>query len=160
MSAARSKFTPEFLNRLDEMVVFNTLTKDDIKKIMYMECGKIILRLSAKAGLKLEFSTDALKELLARGYNKKYNARGIRRTIEKEIMTPMARAISSFEAVWGDTVLADYKDEKFIFTSTTQREGDNGLVRIYPEGSIPERPVPLSELQQHKGIASAPHRVL
>jgi ATP-dependent Clp protease ATP-binding subunit ClpA len=146
MSAARAKFTPEFLNRLDEITVFNILSKEDIDKIMHMECAKVEMRLLAKSGIRAEISPAAFRELLDRGYDKKYNARGIRRTIEKEIMTPLARAISSFEVVFGDFIVVDYKD-KFIFTSTKQKEDANGLVRLYPEGSIPAGQLPLSKLQ-------------
>jgi ATP-dependent Clp protease ATP-binding subunit ClpA len=145
MSAARSKFTPEFLNRLDEIVVFNTLTKDNIEKIMHMECDKVKKTLLTKAGIKIDVSPSAFTGLLERGYDKKYNARGIRRTIEKEILTPVARAISSFEAVSGDVIVVDYK-EKFSFTSIKQKESDDGLVRLYPEGSIPKGSLPLPKL--------------
>jgi len=115
MSAARAKFSPEFLNRLDEIVVFNMLDKDAIEKIMHMECNKIKKSLLEKKGTKIEVSPAAFKELLERGFDKKYNARGIRRTLEKEIMTPMARAISSFEVSWGDFIVMNYGDGKFHF---------------------------------------------
>jgi ATP-dependent Clp protease ATP-binding subunit ClpB len=148
MSAARAKFSPEFLNRLDEIVVFNTLDKDAIEKIMHMECAKIKKSLLVKAGTKIEVSPAAFKELLLRGFDKKYNARGIRRTLEKEIMTPMARAISSFEVTWGDFIVMDYRDEKFHFHSmNVQKESPNGLIRLYPASSIPTGQLPLSKLQ-------------
>ena len=148
LSAARSKFTPEFLNRLDEIVVFNTLDKDAIEKIMHMECNKIKKALLEKAGTKIEVSPAAFKELLVRGFDKKYNARGIRRTLEKEIMTPMARAISSYEVTWGDFIIMDYRDGTFHFHAIgVQKESPDGIVRVYPEGSIPKGQLPLSKLQ-------------
>jgi ATP-dependent Clp protease ATP-binding subunit ClpC len=147
LSAARSKFTPEFLNRLDEIVVFNTLTKEDIDKIMHMECAKIKKRMMEKAGTKIEVSPAAFKELLVRGFDKKYNARGIRRTLEREIMTPMARAISSFEIVWGDFIVMDYRDGKFYFHSmNVQKESPSGLIRVYPESSLSKGQLPLPGL--------------
>jgi len=148
LSAARSKFTPEFLNRLDEIVVFNTLDKTAIDKIMHMECAKIKKSLLAKAGTKIEVSPAAYKELLERGFDKKYNARGIRRTLEKEIMTPMARAISSYEITWGDFIVMDYRDGKFHFHAIgVQKESPDGLIRVYPAESLPKRQLPLSKLQ-------------
>jgi ATP-dependent Clp protease ATP-binding subunit ClpA len=147
MSAARAKFSPEFLNRLDEIVVFNTLTKEDIDKIMHMECTKVKARLLIKAGIKLEISPGAFKELLNRGFDKRYNARGIRRTIEKEIMTPLARAISSFELSWDDFVVADFRDDKFWFHAMTQKVSPDGAVRIYPSSSLPQGPISVPPLQ-------------
>lgn len=137
MSAARAKFSPEFLNRLDEIVVFNTLDKESIEKIMHLECYTCKGKLIAKAGVKLEVSPAAFKELLERGFDKKYNARGIRRTLEKEIMTPLARAISSFEVTWGDFLVMDYREGKFYFYSMKQKVGDEGLVRVCTESSVP-----------------------
>ncbi len=147
LSAARSKFTPEFLNRLDEIVVFNALDKDAIDKIMHMECNKIKRNLLHKAGVKIEVSPAAFKELLARGFDKKYNARGIRRTLEKEMMTPMARAISSYEVTWGNFIVMDYRDGKFHFHSmNVQKESPDGLIRVYPESALPTGQLPLSNL--------------
>jgi ATP-dependent Clp protease ATP-binding subunit ClpA len=148
MSAARAKFTPEFLNRLDEIVVFNTLDRDSIEKIMHMECNKIKKSLLEKAGTKIEVSPAAFRELLERGFDKKYNARGIRRTLEKEIMTPMARAISSFEVTWGDFIVMDYRDGKFHFHAIgVQKASPDGSIRIYPSESLPKGQLPLQKLQ-------------
>ena len=148
MSAARAKFTPEFLNRLDEIVVFNMLSKCDIERIMHLEFTKIEAALKIKAGVKIDLSPAAFDELLVRGFDKKYNARGIRRAIEKEIMSPMARAISSFEVVWGDHIVVDYRDGKFHFHAMASfKESPNGLIRPYPASSIPTGQLPLSKLQ-------------
>lgn len=114
-SAARRKFTPEFLNRLDEIVTFNTLTKDQIEEVMGMELAKIQVKYIIKTGSQLHVSPAASRELLERGYDKKYNARGIRRTLEKEVMTPLARALSSNEVRPGDTAVMDYMDGEFSF---------------------------------------------
>jgi ATP-dependent Clp protease ATP-binding subunit ClpA len=115
MSAARKKFTPEFLNRLDEVVMFNTLTRAQIEEILGMELKKIQLRYVTKTGSLLNASPAALREILDRGYDKRYNARGIRRTLEKEVLTPLARAFSSYEVKYGDTVMVDFLDGEFQF---------------------------------------------
>ena len=115
MSAARKKFTPEFLNRLDEVVTFNTLTREQIQEVMGMELAKIQGTYLTKTGSQLHVSPAALDELLLRGYDKKYNARGIRRTLEKEVMTPVARALSCYEAKWGDMIVVDYMGGEFNF---------------------------------------------
>jgi ATP-dependent Clp protease ATP-binding subunit ClpA len=159
LSAARKKFTPEFLNRLDELVVFNSLDRATIEKIMHLEFNKCRDKLIAKAGIKMEVSPAAFKELLERGFDKKYNARGIRRTLEKEIMTPMARAISSFEVTWGDTIVMDYH-EKFQFHNLTPlKEEPDGIIRIYPEASLSAGQFPLSGVQSNSRITPSPYKV-
>jgi ATP-dependent Clp protease ATP-binding subunit ClpA len=120
-SAARAKFSPEFLNRLDEIVVFHTLSRDQIEEIMGMELKKIQVRFTRSSGNMLNVSPAALAELLLRGYDKKYNARGIRRTLEKEIMTPISRASSSGEIGHGENIVADFMDGAFRFYSLKQK---------------------------------------
>ena len=115
MSAARRKFTPEFLNRLDEVVTFNTLTKEQIEEVLGMELAKVQVKFMVTAGNTLNVSPAALRELLERGYDKKYNARGIRRTLEKEVMTPVARALSCGEIKHGEMTVIDYMDGAFKF---------------------------------------------
>ena len=119
-SAARAKFSPEFLNRLDEIVVFHTLSKDQIEEIMGMELKKIQIRVMSTSGNMLSMSPAALNEVLLRGYDKKYNARGIRRAMEKEIMAPLARACSSGETGHGENIVADFMDGAFRFYSIKQ----------------------------------------
>jgi ATP-dependent Clp protease ATP-binding subunit ClpC len=144
MSAARRKFTPEFLNRLDEIVTFNTLTKDQIEEVMGMELAKIQVKFMVVGNNTLNVSPAALHEILDRGYDKRYNARGIRRTLEKEVMTPLARAISSFEVVRGDTVIMDYLEGDFVFYNLTeQKESPNGIIRLYEAESIRTGQLPL-----------------
>jgi ATP-dependent Clp protease ATP-binding subunit ClpA len=120
-SAAKAKFSPEFLNRLDEIVVFHTLSRDQIEEIMGMELKKIQVRFTRSSGNVLNVSPAALAELLLRGYDKKYNARGIRRTLEKEIMTPISRAASSGEIGHGENIVADFMDGAFRFYSLKQK---------------------------------------
>jgi len=146
LSAARSKFTPEFLNRLDEICVFNTLDRASIEKIMHMECYKCKAKLKVKAGVELVVSPAAFAELLSRGFDKKYNARGIRRTLEKEIMTPMARAVSSLEVTWYDNVVMDYRDAKFSFYSMKQKVGTDGVLRDNAQSNLSAGQLPLSKL--------------
>lgn len=120
-SAARAKFSPEFLNRLDEIITFHTLSKDQIEEILGMELKKIQRRLMSSSANMLNVSPAALREILARGYDKKYNARGIRRTLEKEILTPVSRAISSGEITHSENVVADFEAGEFVFYSLKQR---------------------------------------
>jgi ATP-dependent Clp protease ATP-binding subunit ClpA len=120
-SAARAKFSPEFLNRLDEIITFHTLSKDQIEEILGMELKKIQRRLMISSANMLNVSPAALCEILARGYDKKYNARGIRRTLEKEILTPVSRAISSGEIGHSENIVTDFEVDEFVFYSLKQR---------------------------------------
>ena len=112
-SAAKRKFMPEFLNRLDEIVVFNTLTKDDIKNILKLEVRKFqeqVVRTS-KAVVHIDISPSAEKEILAEGFDKKYGARFLKRTIEKRVTIPVARVVASKQVFDQDTVVVDYDGE-------------------------------------------------
>jgi ATP-dependent Clp protease ATP-binding subunit ClpB len=115
MSAARRKFTPEFLNRLDEIVCFKTLSTQNIKEILGLEIRKAQSILFSSNFSKLIPTPAALAELLKRGYDKRYNARSLRRTIEKEIMLPAARAISTNQLDTVEDIVIDYKDDEFKF---------------------------------------------
>lgn len=112
-SAARAKFMPEFLNRLDEIVVFNTLTRDDIKRILKLEVLKFqeqVIRTS-KAVIHIDISPSAEKQILANGFDKKYGARFLKREIEKRVIVPVARVIASRQVFDQDTVVIDYDGE-------------------------------------------------
>src|SRR5208337_1210653 len=140
MSAARKKFTTEFLNRLDEIVTFHTLSKDQIEEIMGMEVAKIQGSLLSKCASMVNPSPAAFKELLVRGYDKRYNARGIRRTLEREIMTPIARAISSGQIGTNENIVMDFIDGAFKFYALGERvNGANQTVKssVLSAGQLP-----------------------
>ena len=115
VSAAKKQFTPEFMNRLDEIVMFNTLTRTDVKEIMALELGYLQSRLFAKMATKLCPSPAALKEILHQGYDITYNARNLRRVIEQKIMLPIARAISTKQVHAWEDVVVDVCDGEFTF---------------------------------------------
>lgn len=114
-SAARRKFTPEFLNRLDEIVVFNVLTPEHIEEILGMELKKAQSILFSNNFTKIIPTPSALKELLHRGYDRRYNARSLRRTVEKEILLPAARAISTKQLDIVEDIVVDYKEGQFLY---------------------------------------------
>ena len=88
MSAAKKKFTPEFLNRLDRIVMFKTLTREQVTEIMGLELGLLQTKMFEQHNSRLCPSPAALDEILRRGYSTKYNARELRRVIEREISSP------------------------------------------------------------------------
>jgi ATP-dependent Clp protease ATP-binding subunit ClpB len=103
----RKQFRPEFLNRVDEIVVFHTLTEADLTKIVEIQLGNLRKRLAErKVGLTL---TEAAKHHVVRsGYDPAYGARPLKRAIQKEIETPLARLLLKGEVPDGATVTVDY----------------------------------------------------
>lgn len=115
MSAARRKFTPEFLNRMDEIVHFKTLSEEQVYEIIGLELSKLQARLFIANSSNLTPSPAAIKEIFKQGFSTRYNARNIRRVIEKLIMTPISRALATKQLHGGENVVVDFKDEQFQF---------------------------------------------
>jgi ATP-dependent Clp protease ATP-binding subunit ClpB len=114
MEAVREQFRPEFLNRIDEIIIFQSLKLDDIKRIVEIQLRSIGARL-AERGIALEL-TEAAKEYLAnRGYDPVYGARPLKRTIQKEIIDPLAVRILNGDFVPGDKVIADVQSGEILF---------------------------------------------
>jgi len=114
MDALRAHFRPEFLNRVDEIIIFDRLTEDDLKKIVEIQLRRLAKRLEQqKIMLKL---SDSAKELLAReGYDPVYGARPLRRVIQKEILDPLSIDILEGKVREGQTVYVNAKDGALEF---------------------------------------------
>src|SRR5213594_4252134 len=112
--ALRAHFRPEFLNRVDEIIIFDRLTEDDLKKIVEIQLKRLSKRLEQqKITLKL---SDSAKELLAReGYDPVYGARPLRRTIQREILNPLSIDILEGKVREGQTVHVNAKDGALEF---------------------------------------------
>jgi ATP-dependent Clp protease ATP-binding subunit ClpB len=119
-----SSFRPEFLNRIDEIVLFKALTKDVLLKIVDIQLDYLRQRLEEKK-IRLEASQKA-KELLAeRGYDPVYGARPLKRTIQQEIQNPLALQLLEGHYHEGDTIKIDVdKDRNFVFKKTPNRASD------------------------------------
>src|SRR5881409_950447 len=114
MDALRAHFRPEFLNRVDEIIIFDRLSEEDLKKIVEIQVGRLSKRLEQqKITLKL---SDSAKALLAReGYDPVYGARPLRRVIQKEILDPLSIDILEGKVREGQTVHVDAKDGALEF---------------------------------------------
>ena len=113
LESLRKQFRPEFLNRVDEIVVFHELTKEDLKKIVDIQMGYLKERLEDRK-IKLEL-TERTKEYLAdKGYDPVYGARPLKRVIQNEFETKIAGMIISGEIKDGFTVSVDYKNEEIV----------------------------------------------
>ena len=114
MDALRSTFKPEFLNRIDEIVIFNSLGLEEIKKIVEIQMGLLAKRLEAsKITLKL---TDKAKEFIANsGFDPVYGARPLKRTIQHLVQDPLAMKILDGSVKEGDHLKMDVRDGNLVF---------------------------------------------
>jgi len=114
MDSLRAHFRPEFLNRVDEIIIFDRLTEDDLKKIVEIQLRRLTKRLEQQK-ITLDLS-DSAKALLAReGYDPVYGARPLRRTIQKEILDPLSIDILEGKVREGQTVHVDAKNGALSF---------------------------------------------
>ncbi len=107
--ALRGHFRPEFLNRIDEIVFFQALTKQDIRKVIDIQLGGLLKRLEERK-ISLELSDDARTLLVDEGYDPVYGARPLKRTLQRRVLDPLAMGVLQGEFGEGDTVYVDAKD--------------------------------------------------
>jgi ATP-dependent Clp protease ATP-binding subunit ClpB len=128
LAALKNNFRPEFLNRIDEIIIFNYLSKEEIEKIVELELQKVETRLKNR-GIEIKFTSKA-KELLARkGFDPNLGARPLKRVIQKMILNPLALKIVSGEIKEKDRVVIDatedtiiFRGPKFTFKASEERE--------------------------------------
>ncbi len=113
MTQLRSIFRPEFLNRIDDIIIFKALTKETVKKIIDKLIDDLEKRLSDK-NLKIEVSLQAKALILERGYDSNYGARPLKRFISRNLETLIAKQIVNGNVKYGDTLHIDVKDDKLI----------------------------------------------
>ncbi len=119
--ALKRTFSPEFLNRIDDVVVFNSLTKDNIYLIIDIIMKHVLARL-VNLGLNLVL-TDAAKEFIAdKGYDIQFGARPLHRAIQKYIEDPLAEEILNHSVKEGDTLVGDLDKDKSVLTFTLQKK--------------------------------------
>ena len=111
----KKTFRPEFLNRIDETIIFHSLTMDDLTRIVELEAREVIDRL-AEQGIALELSAPAKELLVREGYDPIYGARPLRRTVQRLVETPLSRALLKNEFVAGDIVQVDVEGDRLRFT--------------------------------------------
>lgn len=109
-------FRPEFLNRVDEVVVFHPLTQEELGPIVEIQLGRLRARLADRE-MTLELSPAAVSELASRGYDPLYGARPLKRLIQQEIETPLSRLIIQGKVVDGQRIVGDVVDGKFVLTA-------------------------------------------
>jgi ATP-dependent Clp protease ATP-binding subunit ClpB len=117
MGEVKASFRPEFVNRIDEIVVFHALGEEHIKGIARIQLRYLTGRL-AKLEMGLEVSEKALSHLASAGFDPVYGARPLKRAIQQAIENPLAREILEGRFAAGDTILVDHGKEGFAFAKS------------------------------------------
>ncbi len=131
--AAKRKFSPEFMNRIDKVVVFRSLKEYHLKQILELELGQVQGRIMRGVGEKFVFTcTDAAKKfLLDEGIDFKYGARHLKRSIERFLVYPISNLVATAQVATGDLVVIDFDNEtaRLVFT----KEDGGALIDPYRE---------------------------
>jgi ATP-dependent Clp protease ATP-binding subunit ClpC len=114
LEEAKRVFKPEFLNRINDLVVFRPLDKNDLLKIVEIETAKVVKRLAAR-NLQIEFSPESKTLLIEKGYDEKYGARPLRRAVEHYLEDPLAEALLRGEVKEGEPILVVRNGDKLEF---------------------------------------------
>jgi ATP-dependent Clp protease ATP-binding subunit ClpB len=115
----RRQFRPEFLNRVDDIIVFHALTEEHLKEIVDIQLRRLRERL-AERHISLELTEEAKTQLVRIGHDPAYGARPLKRAIQKELETPLARRILQGEVRDGQTVGVDFDPVRGELTFTPQ----------------------------------------
>jgi ATP-dependent Clp protease ATP-binding subunit ClpA len=130
VEAARRKFSPEFMNRLDKIVVFHPLQRTQLEEVLEIELGQVQQRVleTARGQFLFRVTSAARDFLLQEGTDQRYGARHLKRAIERHIVYPLANLLATEQVHLGDLICIDYnkKHEGLTFT----REGENLSVPV------------------------------
>ena len=118
--ALKKAFAPEFLNRIDDMIIFNSLKPEDIHQIIDIELAKLFKRID-DLGYKVEMTTAAKKHIADKGYDEKYGARPLNRAIQKYVEDPLAEEIINSTIKDGDTIKIDYNKKEDDISITIEK---------------------------------------
>lgn len=125
MEVLRHHFRPEFINRIDEIIVFHSLNRDEIRRIVELQLGRVA-RTALTQGIELSFHQSALDHFSTVGFQPQYGARELRRLIRSELETQLARAVLGGKVEDGDSVEASWSvdDQEIMFEVLQPGDGD------------------------------------
>jgi len=112
--ALKQHFKPEFLNRIDEVIVFHMLSKQDLRKIVNIQLNYLRARMNARK-IGIEFTDSARKQIMDEGYDPAFGARPLKRTIQQRLENPLAAQLLAGKFTDGDTIKIDADAHKFTF---------------------------------------------
>jgi ATP-dependent Clp protease ATP-binding subunit ClpB len=117
MESLQARFLPEFLNRVDEIIVFRPLTRDEIRKIVDLQINRLV-KLLDERGYGLDVTEKARNEIANRGYDPAMGGRPLKRVIQQELQNPLATELLKGAIPEGSTIRIDYDGAEFTFKST------------------------------------------
>ncbi|OUP00424.1 ATP-dependent Clp protease ATP-binding subunit ClpC [Drancourtella sp. An210] len=122
MDEVKRLFRPEFLNRIDEIIVFHALTEKDLQQIVGLLCKDLIKRAKVQLDITLKIRDSVKKAIVEKGNDRKYGARPLRRALQSELEDPMTEAILNGEIKRGDTVEAGMSRKQIKFTKVNVQD--------------------------------------
>ena len=125
VAAARRKFSPEFMNRIDKVLVFRPLGEPELRRILELELHTVqqrILEMGADRVFVLSLTEQAKEYLLREGSDMKYGARHLKRAVERSLINPLSRLLTSGQVRPGDLLRVDYDSSQRSFTFARQAE--------------------------------------
>ncbi len=134
--AMKDFFNPEFLNRIDDIIVFRNLEKEDIKKLIDLETEDLRNNLAEK-GIKIKLSKSAVEFIAEKGYDPNFGARPLRRAVQQYLEDPLAEELLLGTFEFGDTVVAKHKksSDKLFFVKLRKKNSDNKKTNPEEENS-------------------------
>src|SRR5207248_2470920 len=134
VEAARRKFSPEFMNRLDKVVVFHPLRREQLEEVLDIELGQVQQRVleTAKGQFLFRVTSAGRNFLLQEGTDQRYGARHLKRSIERFVVYPLANLLATDQVSLGDLVRIDWDESHKQLTFV--REGEGALVQAAAQG--------------------------
>jgi ATP-dependent Clp protease ATP-binding subunit ClpC len=126
LEESKRVFRPEFLNRLDDLIVFRSFTKPDLIQILSLEVEKVLERLRKK-NLRLELDEKAKDLLVEKGYDPQYGARPMRRAVERFFEDPLAEEILKGALREGELIQVTAENDKLVFKQKMPAEGASAV---------------------------------
>jgi ATP-dependent Clp protease ATP-binding subunit ClpB len=115
LGAAKRKFTPEFLNRIDAQVVFNSLTQEMLHPIFDLVVNDLAQKMLVKVGAALNIPTETKEAIIQEGYSKEYGARDLKRAIKNRLTNPLSRLVASGQINVGDVLTIGIEGGEFLY---------------------------------------------
>jgi ATP-dependent Clp protease ATP-binding subunit ClpA len=145
LEAAKRKFSPEFMNRIDKVVVFRSLKEHHLSLILDIELTAVQNRVTESAGTKFIFecSEAAKKFLLGEGIDLKYGARHLKRSIERFLVYPLSNLVATQQIETGDFVMVDFDENKGALNF--RKQSGKLIINDTPEESIDDTPIAIAD---------------
>lgn len=141
LGSLRKRFRPEFLNRIDELIIFHTLKRDELKEIVKLQI-KRIEKLLADQKIVFELTDAALDHVVESGYEPTFGARPLKRAIQRVLENPISTKILEAEFTDGDRIVADCTNESLVFTKIETSIALEGSIETAPQLEPAVEPVP------------------